>query len=313
MGAEEISLRNVDKLKRILKSCTLCPRKCGVDRTTGEAGFCGLSDGITLNRALPHFGEEPPISGTGGAGTIFLSSCNLKCIYCQNYQISHQSSGERLESEGLAGIMMTLQEKGCHNIEPVTPTPHLPQIMESLLIARRRGLYLPLVYNCGGYENPEVLKLVKGMVDIYLPDFKYGLEDDALVLSGAKDYPQCALESIREMARQVGDTLEMEEGIAKRGLLIRHLVLPGHIQNSLEVFRLIKEYISVSVPISIMSQYTPMPSGKDHPRLGRRITRKEYEVVVNHALDMGFETIYTQDVDDRAIAPDFEKKAPFKW
>ncbi|HVO65804.1 MAG TPA: hypothetical protein VMT12_04900 [Syntrophales bacterium] len=313
MGAEEISLRNVDQLKRILKNCTLCPRKCGVNRTTGEAGFCGLSDGITLSQALAHHGEEPPISGTHGAGTIFLSSCNLKCIYCQNYQISHQASGERLNSEGLAGVMMTLQEKGCHNIEPVTPTPQTPQIMEALLIARRKGLHLPLVYNCGGYENPEVLSIMEGMVDIYLPDFKYGLEDDALVLSGARDYPQHALESIMEMARQVGDTLEMEEGIAKRGLLIRHLVLPGHIENSLEVFRLIKKHISVSVPISIMSQYTLMPSVNDHPRLGRRITRNEYELVVNCALDMGFETIFTQQVDDRALAPDFAQKMPFSW
>ena len=305
--------QKIDQLKSILKNCTLCPRKCSVNRTAGEAGFCGLSDGITLSQALAHHGEEPPISGTRGAGTIFLSSCNLKCIYCQNYQISHQASGERLDSEGLAGIMMTLQENGCHNIEPVTPTPQLPQIMEALLIARRRGLHLPFVYNCGGYENPDVIELLEGMVDIYLPDFKYGIEDDALFLSGAKDYTQYALESIMEMVRQVGETLEMEEGIAKRGLFIRHLVLPGYIENSLEVFRLIKEYISVSVPISIMSQYTPMPPVKDHPRLGRRITHSEYELVVNHALDMGFETIFTQDVDDRALAPDFAQKMPFNW
>lgn len=313
MGAEEISLRNVDQLKRILKNCTLCPRKCGVNRITGEVGFCGLSNDITLSRALAHYGEEPPISGTQGAGTIFLSSCNLKCIYCQNYQISHEASGERLDGKKLSGIMMTLQENGCHNIEFVTPTSQIPQIMEALLIARWRGLHLPLVYNCGGYENPEVLRIIEGMVDIYLPDFKYGIEDDALVLSGARDYPQHALESIKEMARQVGDTLEMEEGIAKRGLLIRHLVLPGHIQNSFEVFRLIKEHVSVSVPLSIMSQYTPMPSVKDHPQLGRRSTRDEYELIVNYALDMGFETIYTQNVDDRALAPDFAQKTPFNW
>ena len=218
-----------------------------------------------------------------------------------------------MDSEGLAGIMMTLQENGCHNVEAVTPTSQVPQIMEALLTARRRGLHLPLVYNCGGYENPEVLRLVEEMVDIYLPDFKYGLVSDALLLSGAGDYTQHALASIREMVRQVGDTLKMEEGIAKRGLLIRHLVLPGHIQNSREVFNLIKEHISVSVPISIMSQYTPMPSVKDHPRLGRRITRNEYELVVNYALDMGFETIFTQEVDDHALAPDFAQKAPFNW
>lgn len=313
MGAEEISLRNIDQLKKILENCALCPRKCRVNRTTGDAGFCGLPGGITLSRALAHYGEEPPISGTQGAGTIFLSSCNLKCIYCQNYQISHHSSGERLDSEGLAGIMMTLQGKGCHNIDPVTPTPQIPQIMEALLMARRRGLHLPLVYNCGGYENPAVLRIMEGMVDVYLPDFKYGIEADALVLSGVRDYPQHALESIREMARQVGDTLETEGGLAKRGLLIRHLVLPGHIQNSLEVIRLIKTYISTSAPLSIMAQYTPMPSVKYHCQLGRRITRNEYELVVNHALDMGFESIYTQEVNDHELVPDFEQKIPFNW
>ena len=304
--------QNIEHLKHILKSCVLCPRKCRVNRTAGEAGFCGLLDDITLSRALAHYGEEPPISGTHGAGTIFLSSCNLKCVYCQNYQISHRTSGERLDMDRLAGIMMMLQEKGCHNIEIVTPTPQIPQAMEALLTARRRGLHLPLVYNCGGYENPEVIKIMEGMVDIYLPDFKYGIDDDSH-LSGVRDYTQHALDSIREMARQVGDTLEMNKGIAKRGLLIRHLVLPGRVHNSIEVFRLIKEHVSVYVPISIMSQYTPIPSVKEHPQLGRRITRDEYERVINYALDLGFETIFTQDVDDRTLSPDFDKPAPFQW
>jgi putative pyruvate formate lyase activating enzyme len=310
---EAISPRNIHQLKEILENCTLCPRKCGVNRRAGEFGFCRLSDDVVMNRALAHYGEEPPISGTRGAGTIFLSSCNLKCIYCQNYQISHEVSGERMDSEGFSNVMLALQEKNCHNIEPVTPTPQIPQIMEALLIARRRGLHLPLVYNCGGYENPEVLKLLEGMVDIYLPDFKYGSENDALVLSGAKDYPWYAVESIKEMVRQAGDSLLEDEGIAKKGIIIRHLILPGFISNSLEVFRLIKEHVSVSVTLSIMSQYTPIPSVKNHPHLGRRITRGEYERVINHALDMGFENIFTQDVDDRALTPDFEQKVPFNW
>ncbi|MCX5845526.1 MAG: radical SAM protein [Deltaproteobacteria bacterium] len=313
MVTEAISPRNIHQLKEILENCTLCPRKCGVNRRVGELGFCRLSDDVVMNRALAHYGEEPPISGTRGAGTLFLSSCNLKCIYCQNYQISHEVSGERMDSEGLSGVMLALQEKGCHNIEPVTPTPHIARIMEALLIARRRGLHLPLVYNCGGYENPEVLKLLEGMVDIYLPDFKYGSENDALVLSGAKDYPWYAVESIKEMVRQAGDSLWEDDGIAKRGILIRHLILPGFISNSLEVLRLIKTHISISVTLSIMSQYTPIPSVKNHPHLGRRITRVEYERVINHALDMGFENIFTQDVDDRALAPDFEQKEPFNW
>lgn len=284
-----------------------------VNRTSGEVGFCRLSGGAVVSRALPHYGEEPPISGTHGAGTIFFSSCNLRCIYCQNYQISHTVSGEWMDSKSLSGIMLSLQDQCCHNIEPVTPTPQIPQIMNALMIARREGLQLPLVYNCGGYENPEILKIMDGMVDIYLPDFKYGIEDTALVFSGAEDYPIYAAQSIKEMARQVGDSLWEEEGIAKKGIIIRHLILPGYIQNSFEVLRLIKKNVSTSVPLSIMSQYTPMQSVEKHPRLGRRITRKEYERVINYALDMGFENIFTQDVDDRALAPDFDKREPFDW
>jgi len=313
VDAETISRRNIDRLKGILKSCVLCPRKCLVDRTRGESGFCRLADDVVVSHALPHYGEEPPISGTRGAGTIFLSSCNLKCIYCQNYQLSHDIPGERMDIEGLSRIMLALEKKNCHNIEPVTPTPQIPQVMEALLIARHRDLRIPLVYNCGGYENPEVLKILEGMVDIYLPDFKYGTENDALVLSGVKDYTAHAIPSIKEMVRQVGEELSMGEGVAKRGILIRHLIIPGFISNSLEVLGLIKKHISLSVPLSIMSQYTPIPSVKNHPHLRKRITRDEYELVINHALDMGFETIFTQDVDDRALVPDFRKKVPFDW
>jgi len=310
---ENISSRNINRLKEILESCTLCPRKCRINRRAGEVGFCRLPDYAVMNRSLAHHGEEPPISGTQGAGTLFMSSCNLRCVYCQNHQISHDNSGERVDTERLSGIMLALQEKGCHNIEPVTPTPQIPQIMEALLTARRKGLYIPFVFNCGGYENPDVLKIMKGMVDIYLPDFKYGAEDVARAFSGVGDYPQYAIKSIKEMVRQVGDSLVEDDGIAKRGIIIRHLILPGFIENSLEVLKLIKEHISVSVPLSIMSQYTPVPSMKNHPHLGRRITCEEYEKVINYALDMGFETIFTQDVDDRALTPDFKQKEPFYW
>ena len=263
MDAETILRLRIDRLKGILKSCTLCPRKCGVDRTRGEPGFCRLADDVAVSHALPHYGEEPPISGTQGAGTIFLSSCNLKCIYCQNYQLSREISGERIDIKRLSAIMLALGKENCHNIEPVTPTPQIPQIMEALLIVRQRGLHLPLVYNCGGYENPEVLEILEGMVDIYLPDFKYGTENAALALSGVKDYTAHAIPSLKEMVRQVGDEILMEEGAAKRGTLIRHLIIPGFISNSLEVLRLIKKHISVSVPLSIMSQYTPVPSVKN--------------------------------------------------
>ena len=296
-----------------MKRCTLCPRRCSVDRTAGEKGFCGLDDGIVVKSVLPHYGEEPPLSGTRGAGTIFFSSCNVRCIHCQNYQISHGTSGKRTDSEGLARMMLSLQEQRCHNIEPVTPTPQLPGIMEAWLIARQNGLKIPLVYNCSGYENPDMIKILEGAVDIYLPDFKYGNEQDSFHLSAVKDYPGVAVKSIREMVRQVGHTLEEDRGIASRGMIIRHLILPGKISNSIEVLNLIKMHISTSVPLSLMSQYTPVSPVKDDPFLGRRITHEEYERVVNTALDMGFETIFTQEVDERTLSPDFEKDLPFNW
>jgi len=303
----------VETLKAMLKACTLCPRKCRVDRTTEERGFCSLGADIVVNCAIVHHGEEPPLSGRCGAGTIFFSSCNLQCIYCQNYQISHDIKGQSLDVSALADLMLSLQARGCHNVEPVTPTPQTPQIMEALLLARGRGLTIPFVYNCGGYEDPEVIKLLDGMVDIYLPDFKYGIAADGLLFSGAADYPTYAVAAIREMVSQVGDNLEMEGGVARRGVLIRHLILPGKRENSLEVLRLIKEEISAQASLSIMSQYTPIPAVARHPILGRRITRKEYEAVVNLALDMGFENIFAQGVSAQHLSPDFEKDEPFRW
>jgi putative pyruvate formate lyase activating enzyme len=305
--------KRLQLLREVIQSCKLCPRECSVDRTAGQRGFCELGDDITVKCALPHHGEEPPISGTHGAGTIFLSSCNLRCVYCQNYQISHGTPGERMDSNGLAGVMLALQEKRCHNIEPVTPTPQLPQVMEALFIAHEKGLDLPLVYNCGGYENPDIVRILEGMVDIYLPDFKFGNERDAFHCAGIKDYPRYAIESITEMVNQVGDSLEEDDGIAVKGILIRHLVLPGRIPNSIDVLKLIKANISTTAPISLMSQYTPVPLVSSDPLLGRRITRKEYEEVVNAALDMGFENIFTQEVDERVLSPDFEDEFPFNW
>lgn len=305
--------KKLSALKSVLSSCILCPRKCHAKRLAGEKGFCSLTDTILMRCALAHHGEEPPISGTKGAGTLFLSSCNLKCVYCQNFQISHCGMGQEFDIEELADTMMKLQENQCHNIEIVTPTPQVPLIMEALVSACRKGLSIPVVYNCGGYENPDIITMLEGFVDIYLPDFKYAGEEESFVLSGVRDYTRYAIESIKEMVRQVGTSLELEEGIAQRGILIRHLVLPGFIKNSFEVLQILKDYFSPSVPISLMSQYTPIPSLKNHPFLGRRINREEYEQVVNRALDLGFETIFIQEVDDRSLTPDFEKEQPFSW
>jgi putative pyruvate formate lyase activating enzyme len=307
------AVRRVEFLQQSLKRCVLCPQMCRVDRTAGEKGFCRLAATMVMSSALPHHGEEPPLSGRRGAGTIFFSSCNLKCTYCQNYQISHSPLGRPVSVEELAGVMLELEALGCHNIEPVTPTPHLPGIMAAFLIARGRGLRLPLVFNCGGYEREKIVRLLDGMVDIYLPDFKYGIDDVGLGYSGVRDYPRHALASLREMVRQVGDSLEIEDGVAKRGVLVRHLVLPGRVDNSLAVLKAIRETISPFVPLSLMAQYTPTPAVRRHPLLCRRVTREEYERVVGAALDLGFEELYTQAVDDRALAPDFEQERPFAW
>lgn len=303
----------VAMLHDLLRCCTLCPRQCRVDRTRGERGFCRLGAEMVMDRALPHYGEEPPLSGRGGAGTIFFSSCNLKCSYCQNYQISHDIRGERPDCLALAEIMLSLAARGCHNIEPVTPTPQTPQIMAAFLAAREQGLTLPLVYNCGGYEAVEVVALLEGMVDIYLPDFKYGSGEAGLLFSGVPDYPTHAAAALREMVRQVGDDLELDGEVATRGVLIRHLVLPGNVENSFAALRIIQENTTTRVPLSIMSQYSPIPAVEGHAVLGRRVSRQEYEAVVNFALDLGFETIFTQEVSDQSLSPDFAKETPFDW
>jgi len=303
----------VAALKARLKKCTLCPRECRVDRTAGEKGFCGLSGEILMDCATAHFGEEPPLSGTGGAGTIFLSSCNLKCVYCQNFQISHRADGKCVDAAGLAKVMLALQAQGCHNIEPVTPTPQLPGIIEALLIARAQGLRVPFVYNCGGYESPDVIGMLDGLVDIYLPDFKYGLDEEGSMLSGVGDYPRHAAAAIREMVRQTGEGLETEGGVARRGVLIRHLVLPGKTANSMAVLDRIREHVSPAVTLSLMSQYTPIPAVRSHPVLGRRVSRAEYDRVVRYALDSGFENVFVQEVDERHLSPDFNREEPFQW
>jgi putative pyruvate formate lyase activating enzyme len=301
----------IQALLDLYKSCTLCPRTCRLDRTKGELGYCRLPADIVMDCALAHHGEEPPLSGTRGAGTIFLSSCNLGCIYCQNYQISHSAQGRHLTVLQLAKVMLDLQKKGCHNIEPVTPTPQAPLVLEALCMARMQGLTVPFVYNCGGYENPDVIRLLDGMVDVYLPDFKYGLEKDSVDFSAAPEYPRFALDSLKEMVNQVGDNLELKNGVAQRGIIIRHLVLPGRIENSKEALRLIKKKISTSVFLSLMSQYTPIPKVRQHSILKRRITKSEYEQVIYYALKLGFDNVFVQEVNNDELTPDFNDENPF--
>jgi putative pyruvate formate lyase activating enzyme len=302
----------VYRLKELFKNCVLCPRSCHVNRTQGDLGYCRLPAKIIMDCALAHHGEEPPLSGENGAGTIFLSSCNLRCIYCQNHQISHSAFGRELNSAQMSEIMLDLQKRGCHNIEPVTPTPQVPLIMEALLLARGRGLKVPFVYNCGGYEDPQIINMLDRMVDVYLPDFKYGLEEDGNLFSSAPGYPRFALDSLHEMVRQVGDDLVLENGVASRGIIVRHLILPGRLMNSKEVLRLIKKEISTTVPISLMSQYTPISKVSKHPALGRRITRDEYDQILDYALHLGFENLFVQEVNDQELTPDFSRNNPFE-
>lgn len=271
----------------MLKCCSLCPRDCGVERTEGQKGFCRTPDIPFVSSWGPHFGEERPLVGRFGSGTIFFSNCNLGCIYCQNWSISHLGEGKEVSSEGLAGIMLELQNVGCHNINLVTPTHQMPVVLDAILTARDRGLGLPIVYNTGGYDSVEAIRLLDGVVDIYMPDLKYSDPLVAKKYSQAEDYPAAVRTAIREMHRQVGDLIVDERGVARRGLLVRHLVLPGRLAGTAEATRFIAEEISRDTYINVMDQYHPCFKASGHPPLDRRITTGEYEEAIKAALKAG--------------------------
>lgn len=275
----------------ILKECTLCPRNCRVDRTAGEKGICKTGDRPFISSWGHHFGEERPLVGRFGSGTIFFSYCNLKCIFCQNWTISHLGEGNEVSIERLAEIMLEVQDMGCHNINLVTPTHQMPMILHSIAIASEKGLNIPIVYNCGGYESLDAIKILDGVIDIYMPDFKYSDPVMAMKYSKAKDYPQIAKAVIKEMHRQVGDLIIDEKGIALRGLLVRHLVLPGGIAGTEEVVRFIAEEISRDTYINIMDQYYPCYKAFEYPPLDRRITTEEYSAAINMAIKAGLKRI----------------------
>ena len=282
-----ILTHKAERAEEMLKSCTLCPRECKVDRTTGKRGFCRTGDKPFVSSWGPHFGEERPLVGSHGSGTIFFGNCNLRCLFCQNYTISHLGEGREMSDERLAEVMLELQQNGCHNINLVTPTHQMPMILRALLIAAGQGLAVPIVYNCGGYESLEAIKLLDGIIDIYMPDFKYADPEMSLKYSKAKDYPAVAKAVIKEMHRQVGDLVMDESGIAQRGLLLRHLVLPEGIAGTREVVRFIAEELSKNTYVNIMDQYHPCYKAFDHPPLDRRITRKEFAEAINLAREAG--------------------------
>ncbi len=276
--------------------CHLCPRDCGADRKAGQAGICGVAgENIWAARAGLHMWEEPCISGETGSGTIFFSGCPLRCVYCQNYHIASSEIGMEISVGRLTEIMLELQEKGAQNINLVTPTHYTPEIVTAVTEARRQGLHLPIVYNCSGYEKVETLQLLEGVVDIYLTDFKYMEEEPARRYSRAADYPLAAKAALAEMVRQQGTPEFDEEGCMLRGVIVRHLLLPGHLKNAKAVVRYVYETYGNQVFVSLMNQYTPLPQVEAFPEINRRVTKREYEKLIDYALELGLEQGFVQE------------------
>lgn len=318
MRASYLKLGNKELAKRateanlILKECILCPRRCKINRLAGELGFCKSGKDVVISSSGAHHGEEPPISGFGGSGTIFFTGCNLRCLFCQNYQISQEYEGRPVTTEKLGQIMISLQEKGCHNINLVSPTHFVPQILESLLYAVKKGLTLPIVYNTNGYDTIETLKLLDGIVDIYLPDIKYSDDKYAQEYSAVSDYVRNNRLALKEMHRQVGNLLQTKMGVAEHGVIIRHLVLPQRVAGSFASLYFIKQEISKDAYISLMSQYHPSYKAHKHPLINRRLKQSEYDEVVQYAESSELGNCYIQSLtssDD--YLPDFNKQQPF--
>lgn len=272
----------------IYKSCRLCPRQCGVNRLKGEKGVCQATSRVKVASAHPHFGEERPLVGRWGSGTIFFSHCNLLCCFCQNWEINHRGDGSYMSDEMLGRLMVQMQELRCHNVNLVTPTHVVPNIVQGLRTAIRMGLRIPLVYNCGGYEPVEIIKLLDGIVDIYMPDYKYmDGEMAAKYSSGAGDYPERAAAAIEEMHRQVGELVVDENGIALRGLIIRHLVMPNNIAGTDKFVRWVAEKLTKSTYVNIMAQYRPEHKAFQYPEIARRLTWLEYQQALRWAREAG--------------------------
>ncbi len=286
--------KRLEAARKLFSPCTLCPHQCKVDRTGGEKGFCRIGKHAVVASFGAHFGEEPPITGRNGSGTVFFSGCNLKCVFCQNFEISQGLEGQEIEKEYLAFIFLSLQEGGCHNINLVTPTHVIVPILEALLLAAKEGLKIPIVYNCGGYESLETLKLLDGIVDIYMPDMKYSDDETGLKYSRVKNYWTFCKEAVKEMYRQVGN-LKVDEstGAAYRGLLIRHLVLPDDISGTKKICQFIAEELSPDTVVNIMDQYRPCGMASKYPPLDRRITPEEYARAVRWAKEAGLTNLLT--------------------
>jgi putative pyruvate formate lyase activating enzyme len=292
----------IEQADEILEACELCPRRCGVNRSAGERGYCRAPSKVMVYSAHPHFGEEVTLVGEGGSGTVFFSNCNLRCVFCQNWSISHKGLGDRIADERLADEMIRLQQIGCHNINLVTPTHIMPHILRATRIAFRKGLRLPLVYNTSGYERVEILKILDGIVDIYLPDLKYmDGEQSAKFSAGAYDYPEVAREAILEMHRQVGFHTTDEEGHAVHGLMIRHLVMPNRVAGTREFTRWVADEVSPETYVNIMSQYHVAYRAAEFEEIGRAITVEEYLEAMSWAEEAGLTNLDPRSLTMRNI------------
>ena len=303
--------RNYDMqwAESLLSDCTLCPRHCHVNRLLGQAGYCGQTT-LKAARASLHMWEEPCISGTAGSGTVFFSGCNLRCIFCQNYHIALGEAGREISTKHLAEIFLSLQAQGANNINLVTPTHFVPQILLALQSAKEHGLTIPIVYNSSGYESTETLRLLEGYVDIYLPDFKYMDPALSLKYSHAQDYFTKAKESLAEMVRQAGSPVfDPATGLMKRGVIVRHLLLPGQTKDSKKILRYLHTTYGNQIFISIMNQYTPLPQVKELPELNRRVSPAEYERVLDFALRIGIENGFFQEGETASdsFIPEFDE------
>lgn len=274
-------------LKKELSSCSICPRSCGVNRLKGERGYCLTGLLPVVYSASRHMGEEPPISGVNGSGTIFFSGCNMRCVYCQNFQFSQNLEGKEVTPEELGNIMVGLENKGCHNINLVTPTHLTPQIVEGMLHAYEEGLSVPIVYNTGGYDSPQIIKALDGLIDVYMPDMRYSRDEAAEKYSDAPGYTANNRLAVKEMYRQVG-SLKLEGEVAKRGLIIRLLVLPEGISGTLDTLEFIAKELSTDVYLSVMSQYYPAHKARTFKELSGRITETEYSRIVKKVEELGF-------------------------
>lgn len=300
----------IDAAIRRFEDCTLCPRNCHSDRTRGELGFCRVSSELAAARAALHMWEEPCISGERGSGAVFFSGCSLGCVYCQNKEIAAGTKGAEISWKRLAEIFLELQEKGAANINLVTAGHYVPWLIPALEQAKEQGLRIPVVYNSGGYEKPGTLKLLEGLVDVYLPDFKYMDPELGKRYSHAPDYAQRAKEAIQEMVRQSGDCVFDERGYIRKGTIVRHLILPGHTRDSRKILSYLHETYGDHIYISIMNQYTPLPHAEAYPEISRKVTVREYEKVLDHALSLGITQGYFQEGDTamESFIPAFDQE-----